>query len=579
MADDTFDAVIVGGGTKALFLAMYLIKYGGMSVAIFERRHEIGGCLATEEISAPGFRGNTHANIIMPVYYAPIYRDFPEFWDCGARWEQYLCSDGACFADNDTCLAIYSIKHDPNQERTAREIARFSQKDADNWLKLWRAFESDEVYRVVIDNFFYPAEQRSAPEFGERQMAVYGKLVEADLVPDSLVLKSSPLRQIREMWDSQEMQYCHARFVVSAATDLNDPGMGMETCALAAQLPLLGFARGGTHQIAHAAHQILVRLGCKFFTNTEVERVIIENGTATGVRLGDGSQVAARKLVVTAGLSPHQVVFDMIGSAHFSEKVRRRVELLSTTHIGCLMWCSFALHASPAYKAEAFNPDIHETFWLGLGTSADPEHIANECRWANLGRFPPLEDFSPIVCCHSLVDPAFAPPGKHVAQNEMQAPPAHAHTEREWLEIKQRYTRDMLAVWRKYAPNMTEDNVIGVDSNSPYDCLRMKHLAPHGNCQTIDRSVFQQNENRPIPELANHRLPVKNLYATGAAWHPGANAGAGESYNCYKIIATDLGLDNPWQKLGGDETESLVAETRGVIRRAQESRGATETAE
>ena len=54
MADKTFDAVIVGGGNKALLLAMYLIKYGGMSVGIFERRHEIGGCLATEEISAQG---------------------------------------------------------------------------------------------------------------------------------------------------------------------------------------------------------------------------------------------------------------------------------------------------------------------------------------------------------------------------------------------------------------------------------------------------------------------------------------------------------------------------------------------
>jgi len=37
MADETFDAVIVGGGTKALFLAMYLVKYAGMSVGIFER--------------------------------------------------------------------------------------------------------------------------------------------------------------------------------------------------------------------------------------------------------------------------------------------------------------------------------------------------------------------------------------------------------------------------------------------------------------------------------------------------------------------------------------------------------------
>jgi beta-carotene ketolase (CrtO type) len=571
MADEAFDAVIVGGGTKALFLAMYLIKYGGMSVGVFERRHEIGGCLATEEISAPGFRGNTHANIILPVYYAPIYRDFAEFWDYGAQWQQYLCSDGACFADDDTCLGIYSITHDPSQERTAAEIARFSHKDADNWLTLWRTFESDEIYRAMIDAFFYPTEQRLAPEMGERQMAAFGRLVEADLVPDSLVMKSSPLRQIREMWESRELQYCHARFVVSGATDINDPGMGVETYALGAQLPVLGFARGGTHQIAHAAHQILVQLGCSFFTTAEVERVVIENGTTTGILLGDGSQIAARKLVVCAGLSPHQVVFDMVGGERFQEKVRRRVELISTTHIGCLMWCTFALHEAPTYKAEAFNPDIHETFWLGLGTSADPEHIANECRWANLGRFPPLEDFSPIVCCHSLVDSGFAPPGKHVAQNEMQAPPAHAHTEAEWLEIKKRYTEDMLEVWRKYAPNMTEDNVIGIDSNSPYDCLRMKNLAPHGNCQTVDRSVFQQNENRPIPELANHRTPVKNLYVTGAAWHPGPNGGCGESYNCYKIIATDLGLDNPWEKLGGDETESLVAEVRRVIQRAQES--------
>ncbi len=239
MPDESFDAVIIGGGTKALFLAMYLIKYGGMSVGIFERRHEIGGGLATEEISAPGFRGNTHANIILPVYYAPIYRDFPQFWDYGAQWEQYLCSDGACFADNDTCLAIYSIKHDPTQERTAKEISRFSEKDAEYWLRLFNTFNSDEVYRAMIDQFYYPPEQLLAPDIIERQMGVFNKLLEADMVPDSLTMKSSPLRQIREMWDSQEMQYCHARFVVSAATDVSEQGRGVETQALVADLTIL----------------------------------------------------------------------------------------------------------------------------------------------------------------------------------------------------------------------------------------------------------------------------------------------------------------------------------------------------
>ena len=124
MSDLTFDAVICGGGNKALMLAMYLTKYAGTSCGIFERRHEIGGGLATEEIACPGFRGNTHANIILPWYYAPLYRDFPEFWEYGGQIDQHLCSDGAIFLDTQKCLSIYSAKTDPTQEKTAGEIAR-----------------------------------------------------------------------------------------------------------------------------------------------------------------------------------------------------------------------------------------------------------------------------------------------------------------------------------------------------------------------------------------------------------------------------------------------------------------------
>ena len=99
MPDEAFDAVIIGGGTKALFLAMYLIKYGGMSVGVFERRHGIGGCLATEEAAAPRFRGNTHANMMIPVYQLARWRDFPEVWDYGLQFDQYLCSTGSFFSN------------------------------------------------------------------------------------------------------------------------------------------------------------------------------------------------------------------------------------------------------------------------------------------------------------------------------------------------------------------------------------------------------------------------------------------------------------------------------------------------
>jgi hypothetical protein len=80
---------------------------------------------------------------------------------------------------------------------------------------------------------------------------------------------------------------------------------------------------------------------------------------------------------------------------------------------------------------------------------------------------------------------------------------------------------------------------------------------------------FQVNEHRPTPELANYRTPIPNIYATGGCWHVGSNAGATESYNCYKIIATDLGLGKPWEEKGKEEPDSLVAELWKVKRRAR----------
>jgi hypothetical protein len=48
-----------------------------------------------------------------------------------------------------TCVSIYSQKNDPAQEKTAREIARFSEKDAETWLAITTLFQMDEFQRVM----------------------------------------------------------------------------------------------------------------------------------------------------------------------------------------------------------------------------------------------------------------------------------------------------------------------------------------------------------------------------------------------------------------------------------------------
>jgi phytoene dehydrogenase-like protein len=570
MGDQAYDAVIVGGGNKGLLLAMYLIKYGGMSVGVFERRHEVGGCCATEELSAPGFLGNTHANMILPWYFVPVLRDFPEFSKSGAEWDQHLSCAGMAFKDKQNGLALYSHKHDPDQERSAREIARFSEKDAETWLRMTELEKSDELMRTQMDAIFNPAEIRTTdPGVLRRQAEVYAKILELGFVPDSVILKASAHRVIREWLESPELQSALLRTIVSFSVDVNEPGHGGTALGMMLTVPMIGFNRGGTHRIAHAAHQVLTQLGCEFHITREVKSAIIENGRATGIRLADGTEVAARKLVVST-LSPHQLIFDLIGREHVDGRTARRVELLKR-NFGCLMWYTLAVHEAPRYRAEAFNPDLHDCGWLGLQPDPDPQHVSRKCQYAQMNLWPPLEDYGIVAGSHSLVDSSYAPAGKHAVYTEQLGPPVSMYSEAEWLELRARYADELLTLWRDYAPNMTWENVIGVDMNSPYDHLRMKNLGPDGTWAGVDRAAWQVDENRPTPELANHRTPIENLYATGGSWHVGSNCGSSESYNCYKIIAKDLGLAKPWEEPGKEEPDSLVEGLRLLRRRVRDS--------
>lgn len=49
---ERYDVVIIGGGPNGLGIAAYLAK-AGLKVILLERRGEIGGGLATEEVLYP----------------------------------------------------------------------------------------------------------------------------------------------------------------------------------------------------------------------------------------------------------------------------------------------------------------------------------------------------------------------------------------------------------------------------------------------------------------------------------------------------------------------------------------------
>ena len=69
-----YDGIIIGVGPNGLALGGYLAKAG--KKVLLERRMEIGGGLATEQVTIPGFLHNTHAIYHMMVDSAPVFPDF-----------------------------------------------------------------------------------------------------------------------------------------------------------------------------------------------------------------------------------------------------------------------------------------------------------------------------------------------------------------------------------------------------------------------------------------------------------------------------------------------------------------------
>ena len=134
MADATFDVVVIGGGTKSLITAIYLAKYGKMSVGVFDREHEIGGAWCTDEGAAPGFLAEYHASSTNMVYMMPVTRDFPEWEELGGVYNDISYGTCAIFEEDQSHTFIYGATVDPTMEKTAKSIARFSEKDAETWM-------------------------------------------------------------------------------------------------------------------------------------------------------------------------------------------------------------------------------------------------------------------------------------------------------------------------------------------------------------------------------------------------------------------------------------------------------------
>ena len=113
-------------------------------------------------------------------------------------------------------------------------------------------------------------------------------------------------------------------------------------------------AKVGSRSVTNAMQQAFTEMGGEFFCRSDVVKLLIKNKKAAGVRLKDGNEIAASRLVVS-DLSALQSI-QLIGEEHLDPKIVKRVKNIRYDRHN-VVWAVLAMHELPRYKAASFNPD------------------------------------------------------------------------------------------------------------------------------------------------------------------------------------------------------------------------------
>jgi phytoene dehydrogenase-like protein len=551
MPDSSYDAIVIGGGHHGTIIACYL-QQAGLKTVIFERQHELGGGACGEELPLPGFLQNTCAHFTR-FWAHPAYTDF-NLREYGLKYIFPDQNEGMIYRDG-TCYVGYSAwRVDPatgkeelsneNVKKTYNEIARFSKNDAETYLNLLEKYQ--KKWRPAFREYRY-----SPP-------TPWGVKNALEKLCDDPVDGIDPVYQFmtgaqiaKDLFESPELQCLFMRAIQTSVGIYPGDVMGIYVFVHAIGLTLsfesASIVFGGSHTITHALQRAFSAMGGEFCVEAEVDKVIVENGRAKGVRLLNGIEVEAKQLVVS-DLGMPQTIFRLLGEDYVTPKVARRIRNIRYDR-GHAYWGNMAMHELPKYKAASLNPDIGNQPRLYMGDK-DPEYLSWKYQVDIFTKGFPEKGYL-LVGPDSIWDKTRAPEGKHTILVEEYSPPLNFLSEKQWLKMKKEVEDLMLKEWQIYAPNMTRENVIEAFITTPYDHLLRNIDALNGSWSYGAMLPSQLDRFRPIPDLSGYRIPfLKNMYTCSSNMHSGAGIARGSSYNCFKVIAEDFGLEKIWEKKG-----------------------------
>jgi beta-carotene ketolase (CrtO type) len=553
LADATFDAVVIGGGHQGLIAANYMAR-NGYTVGLFEQRRELGGGGCTEARPISGFRGNPCAHVA-GLWASPVNQDF-KLHEKGLNYifppvhSAMVFPDGRCIVsyrsatwDKETGLVV------PQQdivEKNIKEVERISPRDAETMAKLGEGtvWELGFAAMQVLWN---------PPALPGEHDPVEALINDPNSIIDRRHQFMTATEYVCDLFESPEIR-AHSLRMLGSAGIYPDDAAPLPIMMSNVPMQIFGFGggvyEGGTHNAIHALQRALSEEGGQFFVGADVDEILVRNGRACGVKLADGTEIEARKMVITSIVITQTLARHLrnVDLGPRGAEYRRKIAKVRVDR-GQIFWGHIAFHELPKYEAEAWNPDCSQGRWIFMG-DADIEYLDREYRFNNQhirpGQWP--QRLYLWEGTDTKWDPSYGPPGKHVALLEEMAFPASWRTEKEWMQIKREAPGRFLEEWQKYAPNMTWDNVIAANIDTPWDIQHRSDNFVEGNWGLIAGTPSQWGEMRPIPEFAQYQIPgIEDFWMASGSCHYSLGLTGWAGYNCYKRIAQRHDLWQPWE--------------------------------
>jgi phytoene dehydrogenase-like protein len=504
-----YDAIVIGGGHNGLVTAAYLAK-AGRKTLVLERRHVLGGAAVTEEVF-PGFKFSVFSYVVS-LLRPEVIRDL----DLPRHGLEILPLDGTFtpLPEGD-----YLWRMDDHAQ-ALREIARHSKTDAEAYEEFGKRMQA--LCRFVRPILGMIPPDPAKPDFKDLlNMLFLGRrfraLPHGDRYNLVQLMTMSAADFLDQWFETAPLKgTMSASGIIGTFLGVRSPGtayvllhhyMGEIDGAFRAW----GFARGGTGGISNAIGAAARALGAEIRTEAPVARILVKDNRAKGVVLENGDEILAD--VVTSSLDPRLTFMRLMEPGQlpdeFVEGVKRYKFRGSSGKV------NLALDGLPNFTClPGRGPHLRGA--ISMSPSIDyMERAYDDAKYGRFSRRPYIDIVIP-----SLTDPSVAPPGKHVMSCFVQYAPYNLKEgPAAWDAQREAFGDTVVNTISEFAPNL-KSLILHRQVLTPLDIERITGLS-EGNIFQGELSLEQLFFLRPVAGWARFRTPVRNLYLSGSAAHPG----------------------------------------------------------